>query len=438
MLDSREISAKVLFNVFSGKSIDDAISSNTHYSKLTQRDKSLVSLIVLNSLRRNGQIEAIMSNFIKKPIKDNKFIKYLLKVSIVQLLYLDFPEYSTVHTAVEISKKYKSEKFMNAVLRNICRQKKDLLKKTPQTLNIPLWIKKNIKGFLGEKEFLNIATQISREPFLDINIKKESFKERKWGSIFNGKNIFENVVRVKNSSNITKLPFYEDGVWWVQGLSATLPVFLINKIFANKNKDNISILDVGSAPGGKAFQLLDSGFNVKSIEISKRRIEILKSNFERLKFKSEIINCDFLNFDEREKFDCILIDAPCSGSGLMQKKPEILVTEKKIDPLLRKQSSMLKKASKLVKAGGCIIYAVCSVLRNEGEGQILKFINNENNFYLKSIFSDLNALGVTLKSNTFITTPAHLSEKGGMDGFFIACIFKNDKLRKLNGNKQKI
>jgi 16S rRNA (cytosine967-C5)-methyltransferase len=369
-----------------------------------------------------------MSNFIKKPIKDNKFIKYLLKVSIVQLLYLDFPEYSTVHTAVEISKKYKSEKFMNAVLRNICRQKKELLKKTPQTLNIPLWIKKNIKDFLGEKEFLNIATQISREPFLDINIKKESFKERKWGSIFNGKNIFENVVRVKNSSNITKLPFYEDGVWWVQGLSATLPVFLINKIFANKNKDNISILDVGSAPGGKAFQLLDSGFNVKSIEISKRRIEILKSNFERLKFKSEIINCDFLNFDEREKFDCILIDAPCSGSGLMQKKPEILVTEKKIDPLLRKQSSMLRKASKLVKAGGCIIYAVCSVLRNEGEGQILKFINNENNFYLKSIFSDLNALGVTLKSNTFITTPAHLSEKGGMDGFFIACIFKNDKL----------
>ena len=89
---------------------------------------------------------------------------------------------------------------------------------------------------------------------------------------------------------------------------------------------------------------------------------------------------------------------------------------------------MLKKASKLVKAGGCIIYAVCSLLRNEGEGQILKFIKNENNFYLKSIFSDLNNLGVTLKSNTFITTPAHLSEKGGMDGFFIACIFKNDKL----------
>ena len=363
MLDSREISAKVLFNVFSGKSIDDAISSNTHYSKLTQRDKSLVSLIVLNSLRRNGQIEAIMSNFIKRPIKDNKFIKYLLKVSIVQLLYLDFPEYSTVHTAVEISKKYKSEKFMNAILRNICRQKKDLLKKTPQTLNIPLWIKKNIKGFLGEKEFLNIATQISREPFLDINIKKEPFKERMWETVFKGKNIFENVVRVKNSSNITKLPFYKDGVWWVQGLSATLPVFLINKIFANKNKDNISILDVGSAPGGKAFQLLDLGFKVKSIEISKRRIEILKSNFERLKFKSEIINCDFLNFDEREKFDCILIDAPCSGSGLMQKKPEILVTEKKIDPLLRKQRKYAKESIKTCQSWG--VYNLCSVFSTQ-------------------------------------------------------------------------
>jgi len=438
LLDSREISAKVLFNVFSGKSIDDAISSNTHYSRLTQRDRSLVSLIVLNSLRRNGQVEAIMSNFIKRPIKDNNFIKYLLKISIVQLLYLDFPEYSTVHTAVEISKKYKSEKFMNAVLRNICRQKKDLLNKTPLTLNIPLWIKKNIKGLLGKEEFFNVASQISREPFLDINIKKESFKERKWETVFKGKNIFENVVRVKNPSSIKKLPFYNDGVWWVQGLSATLPVFLINKIFANRNKDNISILDVGSAPGGKTFQLLDLGFKVKSIEISKRRIEILKSNFERLKFKSEIINCDFLNFDQKEKFDCILIDAPCSGSGLMQKKPEILVTQKRIDPLLKKQSSMLKKASRLVKDGGCIIYAVCSLLKNEGEGQVLKFIKNENDFYLKSIFSDLDTFGLTLKSNTFITTPAHLSEEGGMDGFFIACIFKNDKLRKHNDNKQKI
>ena len=231
MLDSREISAKVLFNVFSGKSIDDAITSITQYSKLTQRDKSLVSLIVLNSLRRNGQIEAVISNFVKKPIKDNKFVKYLLKVSIVQLLYLNFPEYSTVHTAVEISKKYKSEKFVNAVLRNICRQKKDLLKKIPLTLNIPLWIKKNIKDLLGEKEFLNIANQISKEPFVDINIKKQFFKEKEWETILKGKNIFDNIIRIENPSNITKLPFYKDGVWWVQGLSATLPVFLINKIF---------------------------------------------------------------------------------------------------------------------------------------------------------------------------------------------------------------
>ncbi len=89
---------------------------------------------------------------------------------------------------------------------------------------------------------------------------------------------------------------------------------------------------------------------------------------------------------------------------------------------------MLKKASKIVKAGGCIIYAVCSLLKNEGEGQILKFISNENDFYLKPMFSDLNTLGSTLKSNTFITTPAHLTDNGGMDGFFIACIFKNDKL----------
>ena len=111
-------------------------------------------------------------------------------------------------------------------------------------------------------------------------------------------------------SNVEKLPFYKEGKWWVQGLSSSLPVYLINKILKKKE----SVLDVGAAPGGKSFQLIDFGYKVKSIEISKKRLVTFNDNLKRLNLNTEVINKDFFNLNIKEKFDCILIDAPCSGS----------------------------------------------------------------------------------------------------------------------------
>ena len=168
MVDSREISSKILSDVFYGKSFEKALLTNKEYSRLDQRDKSLVSLLVLTSLRRNGQINIVLSKFIKKPLKKNFIVNYLLKISVAQILYLEFPEYSTVHSAVEISKKYKSEKFTNAVLRNICKNKKHLIKNIPTTNNIPDWIKNGLKDFLGEKRLASIAAKSAHQSKEDL------------------------------------------------------------------------------------------------------------------------------------------------------------------------------------------------------------------------------------------------------------------------------
>ena len=424
MVDSREISSKILSDVFYGKSFEKALLTNKEYSRLDQRDKSLVSLLVLTTLRRNGQINIVLSKFIKKPLKKNFIVNYLLKISVAQILYLEFPEYSTVHSAVEISKKYKSEKFTNAVLRNICKNKKHIIENIPTTNNIPDWIKKDLKGFLGEKRLASIADQICKEPYIDINIKSKVFESYEWEKILKGENIFKNIVRIKSQSNIVDLPFYKEGSWWVQGLSSSLPVYIISTIF-KENKKKGTVLDVGAAPGGKSFQLIDFGFKVKSIEISKKRILTFNANLNRLKINSKIINEDFLNAELKEKFDCILIDAPCSGSGLMQKKPEMLVVKKDISSLLLKQKKMLLRASRLVKDGGYIIYCVCSLLKEEGEKQIANFLNDQKCFSTENFFSDILKFGVVLKSNTFLATPNSFGKRGGVDGFFIACLVKN-------------
>ena len=239
------------------------------------------------------------------------------------------------------------------------------------------------------------------------------------------KRFFENIIRIKNISNIESLPFYNEGKWWVQGLSSSLPVYLINKIFKQSMKQNNSVLDVGAAPGGKSFQLIDMGFKVKSLEISRNRIITFKNNLKRLKLDADVINEDFLDTNLKEKFDFILIDAPCSGSGLMQKKPEMLVVEKDVSNLVKKQKRMLLKASNLVKDGGYIIYCVCSLLNKEGEDQVISFLENNKNFSAVNFFTDILEFGKVLKSGTFLATPNSFVRKGGVDGFFIACLIKN-------------
>ena len=152
------------------------------------------------------------------------------------------------------------------------------------------------------------------------------------------------VIRLKNDGPIDKKPFFKEGFWWVQSLSSTIPVNIISSIFKKSEKNNISILDVGAAPGGKTFQLIEEGFQVTSLEISERRTRRLKENLKRLNYKTNILNKDILNFKSNKLFDCVLIDAPCTASGLMQKKPEILIMDKSVnlEKLVIKQRKYFK------------------------------------------------------------------------------------------------
>ncbi len=423
MKNPREIASIILFHVYSGKSVESQLLSNKNYIKLDERDKAFVSLLVLTALRRNGQIENVISNFVKRKFKKNQILSYIIKIAVAQILYLDIPNYSIVNTTVEISKNYGSEKFVNAILRNIIKHKKKLIIETPLTLNIPLWLKKDILKYFDNNTLKLIAEKIVTEPFIDIYIKAKQNKKIDWEKTLSGNFILDNVLRLKKTNKVENLPYFSEGYWWVQGLSATFPVKIFNTIYNKEIKNQISLLDVGSAPGGKTFQLLDSGYNVSSLEISKRRIETLKKNSQRTKFKISIINDDFTTYKHRNKFDSILIDAPCSGSGLIQKKPEILVQKKDLTKLLQKQKLMLKNCSKNLKKNGYIVYSVCSIHSDEGQNQIESFLSENKNFSIVSPFKEIKKFKKKTKSPFFITTP-DMIKKGSIDGFFIACLKK--------------
>lgn len=244
--------------------------------------------------------------------------------------------------------------------------------------------------------------------------------------ILNGEFVADGLVRISSDGPIEKKPMFNKGVWWVQGMSATVPVSLIFQLYKKIDRQKIKILDVGAAPGGKTFQLLDLGFDVSSLEVSERRLKKLKDNLARLNLKTKIIHKDFLNFDSKELYDCVLIDSPCSASGLIQKKPEILVLEKKetFENLIVKQNKMLEHSIQFIKKKGYIVYCTCSIHSRENIDIIENFLHKNLNFKLISLDSEFCKIGFTIKEGMLMILPTDRKIKGGVDGFFISILQK--------------
>ena len=430
MSNTREIATEILTDIYSKfEFFENTVLLNKNFVRLNARDKAFVRYLVLNTLRRNGQVDKVINDFVKIPIKKKNFyILNLLRLSICQILFLNIKEYSIVNTAVEISKNYNFDKFVNGLLRNICRNKNKILQNLPLDINIPSWIKNDIIKNLGKDTLNKISETIVNEPGLNIKIKVNCLKKKNWEKVLDGKFILNDILKSKNDGLIEKKPFFSEGEWWVQNISSTIPVRLISKIFQNVDKSKVSILDVGAAPGGKTFQLIEENFNVKSLEISQRRIRRLKQNLTRLKFDADVICEDLLNYKCSDLFDCVLIDAPCSASGLMQKKPEILIRdkEKNIKELVNKQKRMLEKSKEFLKIGGYVVYCVCSIHSSEGSNQIDIFLRKNKNFEIIELNNIANNFGICLKKGMLTIIPGGLGINAEADGFFIS-IFKRIK-----------
>ena len=430
MSNTREIATRILIDIYQKNEFFETISAkNREFNRLESRDKAFVRLIILNTLRRNGQIQKVIYEFIKKPLKKNKnFILNLIRISICQILYLDIKEYSVVNSAVELSKPFRLEKFVNGVLRNICRNKSKIKMMVINQSNIPKWIRNNVKTNLGVDVLKDIENTIIKEPFTDIKLKKNHIKDRNWREILNGEFLADGLIRISPDGPIDKKPLFHKGIWWVQGISATIPVSIISHLYEGLNFQKVKILDVGAAPGGKTFQLLDLGFNVTSIEISERRIKKLKENLARLNLGTTIINKDFFIYNTKKLYDCVLLDSPCSASGLMQKKPEILVLDKKeiFEKLIIKQTKMLEHSSLFIKKGGYIVYCTCSIHSRESIDIIENFLSRNHNFTLVSFNNEVCNFGLMIKKGMLFILPSDKKIKGGIDGFFISILKKKN------------
>ncbi len=408
---------KILYSIYKFNKTLNNLEIKKIIKKHKKEDVAFLNNVILNSMRYHFHTSKIIKKYIKKKLRDNERI--LLTSAITQIVFLDFKEYAVINCSVEIAKKLNIyHGLINACLKNISNHKKKLKKINIRFDDLPLWFRDNCKS-LRVNERKKFLKNFNTEPSLHIVFKDENKLKKFEKELFKTSEISGFLI---NYGDITEIQSFKQGDWWVQDFSSFFP--LHNLQIKNDKK---KYLDACAAPGGKSFQLLASNEKVTLNDKSASRIQILRSNLKRLNFNTKVLNFDFIKFKEQEKYDFIIIDAPCSAVGTIRKNPEIFFKSKgpNFKNLNSLQQKMLNKAGDILNINGLMLYMVCSFLKNETEDQINNFLNIRNDFRLyKFSLNNKTDRYSKLVSNNFMNTLPTNIKKHNIDGYFAAYLKK--------------
>ena len=411
----------VLIDIHRSSKTINHVYSKYNIETLPERDRAFVYTICLNSMRYYYHCRNILNLYTSKEPKLNERI--LICCAITQLIFLDFKEYAVINSTVEIAKHLKkSHGFVNAILQKIKADKIKLKKIDIEFNHFPTWFKR-VSADLTNNQKKIFLKNFFNEPDLHLVFKSEDHLSLFEKDIFKTSNKSGFLIK---KCKVTDIPSYKKGHWWVQDFSSSFPLNNIEETMINKSN-----IDLCAAPGGKSFQILSSKNNLVLNDISKYRLERLNENLKRLKLNAKIMNEDVMDLTEKNKYDFIILDAPCSAIGTIRKNPEILFRKNspRIEELVSIQKNMLNKSAKLLKKNGIILYMVCSFLKIETVDQIKNFLDLNKNYSLFQFSVKDNNFDYQrfIKKNFMITLPDQI-EHYNIDGYFAAYLKKINEI----------
>jgi 16S rRNA (cytosine967-C5)-methyltransferase len=224
-------------------------------------------------------------------------------------------------------------------------------------------------------------------------------------------------VRLPRAGAIEQIEGFESGDWWVQDLAASLPARLLGQ------GEGRSVLDLCAAPGGKTMQLAAAGWQVTALDNSEKRLKRLRQNLKRTGLDATTVTANLLEWRPDEQSDAVLLDAPCSATGIFRRHPDVLyrIAPRHIEDRAEQQAELLARASNWVRPGGLLVYAVCSLEKAEGEDVIARFLADDSRYALDPVQQQELPAGVWPDATGQVRTlPGMLSDAGGLDGFFMA------------------
>ena len=364
----------------------------------SKQDHNLYFTLVKGTIKQKIHLEFLLKNYIDFAKTDPKVLNLLL-LGLFQLTFLDsIPAYACVNETINISnKEFKKgvSSFINAVLRSYIRKDKknqlprDIVQEISVRYSFPAYLIKKWISLFGKDDTIALCKYFNSTPQLTLRIETDKISYDKFaeylnrkGILFSKSNYFNNMVVIESSFNFLEDEYFKKGYFYIQNESALLPVLLLNPQKGEK------ILDMCAAPGGKALylaSLMKDTVKITAVDNDAGRVMQFKENTKRMKHSSiDIVMKDVLYLKSPSKFDKIIIDAPCTGWGVMQRKPDIrLQSENRLKSLIPLQQKFLEKADSLLKKNGVILYSTCTINPDENEKQIEKFMKNHSNYILE-------------------------------------------------------
>lgn len=439
----REIALDILESVEKNQSYSNLLLNNLiKKHQLSAVDSGLLTEISYGTIQRKMTLDYYLQPYIKQPKKTQSWVINLLRLSVYQMVYLDkVPDHAIIFEAVEISKKrgHKgTQSMVNGVLRNIQRNGvaslediKDERERLSIEVSHPAWlINRWVEqyGYEKTKEMCEInltaplqtgrvnLKQISRSELVSI-LTEEGYDVE--ASEF----VPESIISYKG--NLAHSESYKLGYLSIQDESSMLVAHALGA------HDNDAVLDCCAAPGGKSMHIaegLTTG-QVYALDLHEHKVKLIKEQAERLKLRNNIKTqvLDSRNVQDhfsKEGFDRVLIDAPCSGLGVMRRKPDVKYTKTKNDimKLSSIQKQLLEAAAPLVKQGGQLVYSTCTVDKDENDKVAAAFLENHPDFESDTTLSTRMPESVQpfIEGHTLQVFPQYFSS----DGFFIASFRK--------------
>ncbi|MFQ5971968.1 MAG: RsmB/NOP family class I SAM-dependent RNA methyltransferase [Alphaproteobacteria bacterium] len=403
-----------------GRTLEEALSADPVLATFDERDRAYTRLLVLTALRRLGQLDAAIDAYLRRPIAARKLmVRHVLRLGMAQILFLGTPSYAAVDTSVKLSRRIGQGEMaglVNAILRRASRDRESLLEDPGAARrNTPDWLWKAWTSTYGEETARAIADAHLKEPPLDLTVREDPAG---WAVRLDGEHVMLDTVRCPNRGPVSELPGFREGGWWVQDLAAALPAHLMGEVGGKR------VIDLCAAPGGKTMQLAAAGAHVTAVDISSRRLDLLKDNLSRVGLGAELVLSDAAEYRPPQPADMVLLDAPCSATGTIRRNPDVarLKRPEDITRMSGIQERLLAAAAGLLAPGGILVYAVCSLEPMECGERIRALLAHAPGLERAPIGQDeIPGLRQAITPEGELRTlPCHLSEAGGMDGFY-AC-----------------
>ncbi|MDB5664797.1 transcription antitermination factor NusB [Cypionkella sp.] len=369
------------------------------------QDRARAQRLALQVIRLLEPIDRLLEPHLRKapPLA----VMNILRLAVTEL-HEGTAAHGVVNTAVELARQGKKTTHMTGLINAVLRKIPEGAPLSGPAQMMPRWLRQPLVHAYGREAVTAIEAVQAKAPPLDITPRGQTLPE--------GVALPTGSIRLTEPGQVSTLPGFASGDWWVQDAAAALAAQLLAA------QPDEKVLDLCAAPGGKTLQLAATGAHVTALDISAPRMEKLRENLTRTRLQAKIVIADALHWQPEHLFDAVLLDAPCSATGTIRRHPELpfLKDGSELAELTTLQAALIDRALMFLKPGGRLVFCTCSLLPDEGEAQLTSALARHPGLTVQTpTLIGIDPNWITPEGGLRLR-PDYWADMGGMDGFFMA------------------